>query len=349
MWVTISPTRGGGTERVRWWVICAREGGAELDALHGLLEVKMTKSLGTYLAGVLIVLLTTDLCGGQEVSSLSGVLEVGYSRNLFYNVDMNDARAATKVWVKGLIDKTGELAESRSVVLDDLDATVRGVNARELDLLVLLSSEYLRIKDKIRQEVSLVPMASAVSGGEIEQRYVLLTHRNSGLERLNQLRGKTLIQAIAGKGSIPRMWMDVLLWRSGLDAGETFFEEIREVSKVSQAVLPVFFGQGEACVTPLDAFHTMTELNPQLAEELRIIETSPGFCQVVVCGRKDVYESTLNRYLEESILSLGNDPDGQQLLMLFHVDRLVPFDPVYLESVAELMEEYERLSAERGE
>ena len=303
----------------------------------------MTKSLGACLASMLVVLLTADLCRGQEDASLSVVLDVGYSRNLFYNVDMNDARAATKVWVKGVIDKTGELAGSRSVVLDDPDAAIQGVNARELDLVVLLSSEYLRIKNKIRQDVSLVPMAVAVSGGEVEQRYVFLTHRNSGLERLDQLRGKTLIQAIAGEGNIPRMWMDVLLWRRGLGTGETFFEEIQEVSKVSQAILPVFFGQEEVCVTPLDAFHTMTELNPQLAEELRAIEMSPGFCQAIVCGRKDVYESKLSRYLEESILSLGDDPNGQQLLMLFHVDQLVRFDPAYLESVAGLMEEYEGL------
>jgi len=89
--------------------------------------------------------------------------------------------------------------------------------------------------------------------------------------------------------------MDVLLWRSGLDAGETFFEEIQEVSKVSQAVLPVFFDQADACIAPMDAFRTMAELNPQLEEELWVIDTSPGFCQAVVCARRDVYDEKLGR------------------------------------------------------
>jgi len=305
----------------------------------------------TYLAGVLAVLLAAELYEEQqsgETPTESGVLDVGYSRYLFYNVDINDARAATKVWVQGLIDKVNQSVESKTMVLNDLDSVVQGLHSRQLDLVVLLSSEYLRVKDRIRHEVALVPMAAVVIGDEVEQRYVLLAHRDSGLERLDQLRGKTLILTIGGKGNVPQMWMDVLLLSNGLSTSATFFDRIREVSKVSQAVLPVFFRQDDVCVTPLDTFDTMTELNPQLGEELEVIRTSPGFCQAVVCARKDIYEKDLERFLEEGLLSLHTEPYGQQLLTLFHVDRLVPFDPAYLESVAALVEEYSDLQARSG-
>lgn len=295
---------------------------------------------------VFMVILPPSMLYAQPERPIeSGVLEVGYSANLFHNVDINDARAATKVWAEILIRRVGEEAEAETLILDDLPSIVRAINAKRIDLIMLLPLEYIQVKDEIRDEVSLEPLVVGAIEGEVEDRYVLLVHRQGGLRDLDQLKDRKLVLETGGKGSIPRVWIDVLLQRNNLPASKEFFGNVEEVTKISQAVLPVFFRQADACIVLLKAFETICELNPQLEAELTVMAASPGFCRGIVCARKDIYEKRLKGLLSESLISLHTEPRGQQLLALFHTDQLVPFKPAYLEDVLTLIEEYGALKA----
>ncbi len=288
------------------------------------------------------ILSASDLCG-QEEGGEPPVLEIGYSAKLFYDVDITDARAATKVWVERLIQKTGEKAGSETIIFQDLSSVVKAVDNEKMDLVILLPMDYL----KIRHRVPIVPHLIASVGGRPTYEYVLLVHKDLGVKNLAQLQNRSVIIEKLGKGSIPWMWTETLLLKYGLPDGRKFFSSIIEVRKISRAVLPVFFGQADACIVPLDAFETMVELNPQLGENLTALKTSPGFCRVLICFSQDILER-FGGLLGESLLSLHGEPQGQQILTLFHIDRLVPFEPSHLNSVVELVEEYEALKAGTG-
>ena len=98
---------------------------------------------------------------------------------------------------------------------------------------------------------------------------------------------------------------------------------------------------------PLDAFKTMVELNPQLGEQLESLASSPPVCRGLVCARMDLWETRFREVLSESMLSLRTDPEGQQLLTLFHVDQLIRFDPAHLRGVIDLLKAYEKVIAEQ--
>lgn len=63
--------------------------------------------------------------------------------------------------------------------------------------------------------------------------------------------------------------------------------------------------------------------------------------------RPDLYQD-YRWLLEESLLARHEHAWGQQILNLFHLDRLVSFDPRYLESVSALVAEHRAIGT-RGD
>ena len=115
---------------------------------------------------------------------------------------------------------------------------------------------------------------------------------------------------------------------------EDFFGRTDEVFTASRAILPVYFGQYDACVVDRSSLDVMVELNPQLGAKLAVVAKSPGYLETVVCLRNDYTE-----YRDELISALNEMhtlPTGQQLLMILKVDRLRPYEPRYLETVKAL-------------
>jgi phosphonate transport system substrate-binding protein len=96
----------------------------------------------------------------------------------------------------------------------------------------------------------------------------------------------------------------------------------------------------------LDAFETMVELNPQIGKELMVLMESPPFLDNVIGFRKG-YDKEWQKELVDTGLKLHEDPEGQQVLMLFHRKRLTPFKSEYLDSLRKLRKDYERLKAKR--
>jgi len=125
------------------------------------------------------------------------------------------------------------------------------------------------------------------------------------------------------------------------------FLNVNFVGKPALAVLPVFFGKRPACLMDEFSFGLMGELNPQVGEELQSIATSEAFVDNVVCvGDRGWPTETVRRDILETLGGLHNDPVGRQILILFKVGRMVPFEATQLATVQALRAKYERLRKE---
>ena len=131
-----------------------------------------------FLAVVMICLMAgclPEAVGAQRDESgppvESGVFEVGYSASLISGVDLNDARAAMRLWVERLIENVGEEAGSETVILDDLASLKAALERKRVDLVLLQSLEYLEVRDRL----PLVPLVVPSLEGRVEEKYVLLS------------------------------------------------------------------------------------------------------------------------------------------------------------------------------
>jgi ABC-type phosphate/phosphonate transport system substrate-binding protein len=254
----------------------------------------------------------------------TGVLEA--------DVNQDDALAATKVWAAALGAGTGTWTKSDARIFHDLPSLVASVKNAEMDVIALSTKEYLEVEGSLRAE----PAFTYVQSGQVELEYVILARHDSGLKTPADLRGKRIATVKGGRNSIMPLWLDVLLSDNGLPAKESFFREIKETVKASQAILPVFFKQIEAGVVTKSAFDTAVTLNPQIGQQIKVLAASPRLVPMVTCLRVSLPAEQKAIYLREA-LRLHENPNGLQTFNIFKLERLVRWEPRYLNTVKELI------------
>ncbi len=296
------------------------------------------------LGGILWVALVALGVGGSAPAAEGGEvrLRVGYSAQAFVDVDLEEARAVTRVWSEMILARKFGEGAAETLILEDLDAMGRAFEEGRLDLAVLISDEFLRL----REHVPLEPAFVTSHAGGAYHRVLLLVRRERGLGAVEDLRGKRLAVSTGQAGTIHRLWLDTLLLRGGLPPATSFFGALNAARKPSQAILATFFGQADACLVTRESFATVSELNPQVGRELVALASSPEVAAGVIVFRPG-YVGASKTKMREVLETLHLDPQGEQLLRLFRMDRLVPYEEGQLDSVAALLAEQHALSLAR--
>ena len=276
-----------------------------------------------------------------SIQSRPDVLNIGYIQYTFYDLQMNDARVALEMWASSLINQDeSPLKEVDALIFPSVADLQIAISNEKLDIIILGSAEYLRLRNRDLIEPVLAPN----SYNSCLQNYILLIRKDSGINELAQLRNGRLLLVLGGEGELPKVWLETLFLKEGLGNATAFFKEIKPVEKASKAVLPVFFRQADVCLATSRSFDSLKELNPQIGNELVALRISPNLLRGLVCFRKSRTEKDKKRTLD-SMLRMHEDPPGKQIMLLFREERLVPFQDAYLESAKNLLLEFEKLGS----
>jgi len=268
-------------------------------------------------------------------------VRLGFSSNAFVNIPKNDMKIAVQVLSKKVAGKTFGSVDSR--IYDSINEIENDLKAKKLDGLAITPDEYIHL----RQRSPVEPAMLTVAGSSHEIELLLLVRKDSGINSVEDLKGRviTLPMRNAQYGAIYRIWVETLVMKVG-GAIETFFSLINEADSVSKALMPVFFRKVAACVVTKQAFEVSSELNPQLSRELKVIRQIGGLAGGVIVFRKDLSDASKQK-MRQGLLDLEKDQEGRQLLMLFHLKGLAPFQPEYMKSTEMLYAEHARLVARK--
>lgn len=285
--------------------------------------------------------LKVTFCQQNEQSQSSGqpMLQVGYSIHIFQDVNIKDAEAVTKILAEIIVKKKTLDFPSETYIFEDVSKIKAALNSDRLDVIALTALEYLEICDQAPLEAAFVPEAN----NQVYDSFLFIVHGESGSKKLHDLKGKRLNLSVAMMYGSLRLWLDTILMREGLPPSEKFFSSINVVNKSSQALLPVFFRQADVCLITKNAFEIMVSLNPQLGQELTILAESPSFVKAIIGINKNQKTEDYKKLIEESLAELHQESNGQQLLSIFRMDKLVPFKTEYLKSINELLREHHQL------
>jgi phosphonate transport system substrate-binding protein len=264
---------------------------------------------------------------------------IGYPASAFHKAVINDMRAALEVWGTKLAQKeTRVVDEVKTTIFRDeaLSEISDALKRKEIDCLIMNSLDYIECENMSLME----PVFVGTSGTLIGYEYVLLVHRDSGIESLNELKDRSINVETEGVGRMPIVWLEVILDKEGLPDFEEYFKEIQFKDRATLAVHPVFFGKVDAGVTNLRAYETMIELNPQLGKDLVVIARSEPFLRGVLAFRKDLRQD-IKESVSMTLRALHEDPDGQQILIVMREQRMVAFKQEYLDTVRALYDKYQ--------
>ena len=274
-----------------------------------------------------------------EETRYPDVIRVGYSSKLFADVDIRDVQVAMDMWAKELNRIVGVNTFPKSIIFTDTVSMVEAVKQHQVDMLSLSAIDYLAIKDKVPLEPTFV----ASNGLDKRQERVLLVRKDRGITKVGQLKGKTLATLSRSRDEASLVWLDVVLAREGIREGEKFFTAVREATKASQAILPVFFRQVDAAIVSRSAFETMIALNPQIGQEISVLASSKNLLGNISCVHRDL-NSGLKKLIIEKAQRLHESAGTKQMFTLLQTDRIVLFQPSYLDSLADLIREHTELT-----
>ena len=266
-------------------------------------------------------------------------LRFGISQKLLVGVNLSDARAAFVLWSHEILASIGFHLVNQEFILPS-ERLQSGLRAGTLDFVVLTIPEFR----KVRAYVDTSQIISDQSGGE----ELLLLVKDAGpMKTLTDLRDRTLLIHDHAWTNMASEWLTVSLARESLPDPESLFRQITRSPKLSQVVLPVFFGQADACITSRRSFATMTELNPQLSKQLRPLAVSPRLVAALVACRKD-YPAALRQKLVGRILDLRSDASTRQMLTLFQSATYKSWGEDLIQPTLALLDTYDKQQASKG-
>lgn len=279
----------------------------------------------------------------EDVGGTNGpaLVRFAFSRSMFRDINENDAKAAMKVYAKTIGDENGIDTSGGPIYLDGTNAIAEAVRLKQVDMISLTSEEYLALEN---QGLSGPFMISKVNQTFTEE-YVLLVRADSPIRKVEDLPGHSLIISDDLRSSLTSIWLEVLCREHGLGPANRVFSKMTASSKVTQVVLPVFFGKADACVTTRNGWEVMGELNPQVSKQLRLIAASAPLVPGMSCFRRDLSEALKQRLIQAAEGS-SDKPAFKQLMALFKTEALVRQPASVLTSTRQLLSSYHQYCVE---
>ncbi len=287
---------------------------------------------------VLISVLFVPLPG---VCESDHVVRIGYFLETLLEVDPRDAHVALEVLGDRFAKNRDINYKNELDLLSSLELAIRKNNQGMIDLLSLMSIEYLQIRDRLLMAPMFVP---SLNEEDPEVSFVLLVKQSKGIHKLEQLRNKKIIVEKSGRGTIALMWLDTKLYENALPERRFYFQSIKKTNKVSSAILPVFFDKFDACIVPLFVYETMAELNPQLKKQLSVLLKSPGFLVTLICMRNSL-DTGIRKSIMRSVDEIDDDEEGRQILAIMKTKKIIRYKAGYLRNTEEMYRKYKELSA----
>ena len=267
-------------------------------------------------------------------------MKIGYSAKFLNEVNKADAQVALEIWIKELNSyRATYKVSSKAYVYDDLQSMAYALANREIDFVAITSLDYLRVREKIPIEPLVVANRGKEVGGD---RMIILVRRDREITNIQQLRDKKLLVHSGIMLDHANLWLDILLANYNLPKKDNFFGAVKNVPKLSSAVLPVFFRQADAALVIRGSFEMMAALNPQLERDLMVITSSDKILYGMFCFRADLPADAKTEMLK-SVLNIQSTPTGKQILTLFQVDSLTEFKPSLMTSTIGLLSRHNNM------
>jgi phosphonate transport system substrate-binding protein len=258
---------------------------------------------------------------------------------MFTEVNESDARAAMKVWIQTVAKERGIPVDSDSQIYSTVEAAVAGSRTNQVDGFGLTTPEF----EVMSHEIPFGRLATGVRGESTTDSYVLLVRADGGLKNVQGLEKRNLIVLRNPRMSLAMIWLDTVLLQKGLKPAREFVDRATFSSKATQVALPVFFRQADACLMTRRSFEVMTELNPQVGKQLRVLAESPALVPSGFAFRAD-YHSLSREQIVAEMERLAETPAGRQILTLTQADRIEERPRSCLDSALELIATHRRLS-----
>jgi phosphonate transport system substrate-binding protein len=256
---------------------------------------------------------------------------VATSADMLADVNENDARAALRSWADVVSGVVGMHIDYERYFLSSPPQLRDLMRKGAVDAVACTTPDYVPFASLLDPDIVLV------EPNAVGYEYVLLVNGKNNIPGVAELRGRSLGLYRHASTCLAMSWVETLLSAANLGPSDRFFAGVTESAKLSRTVLPVFFGQSDACLVTRNGFRTMCELNPQLGVTLRPVATSPPYVTALFGFHRDC-QPALKLKFQSALVDLAKNATGRQLLALFQTPGFCARNASVLRSAVELVE-----------
>ncbi len=211
------------------------------------------------------------------------------------------------------------------------------IESRELDLAFLCAGPYVEGKKKFGMELLVAPM---LYGKALYQAYFIV-HKNSGIESLEQLRGKSFAFTDPDSNT-GRLVPTYLLAEMG-EKPETFFKDVIFTYSHDNSIKAVAKRLVDGASVDGLIWDYFQDTNPEFVQTTRVIHKSPfyGIPPVVV---HPGLPSDIKSSLRNLFLNMHLAPEGKEILEKIKVEKFIVPDDSSYDSIREMKRRLEQPS-----
>lgn len=302
----------------------------------------------------LMILILTIVLGSHSYcqNNQNKFLRFAYSSELFTEVNINDAKAVTNLLLQKLISKRevsirDELIKhnidplkSETQLISNISHIIELLQKKELDIVILSAVDYYTIKD-----LNLVePLFLSGNNGIYSFKFFLVVNKDSKISSFKDLKDKSIVHS-SKYSSLLNSWVYTKISEQKIDSFENYFTFKEQMNKSSQLMIRLLLNQTDACIIDEDGYNISVELNSQLNNKLKVIDSSSTFPRGIICIRKNYESELLKNNIIDVMAKLDKDKDGRQILKLFNVNGLIKFKEEYLINLNILMNKISKIES----
>lgn len=254
-----------------------------------------------------------------------------FSINLFHNIKTEDALASTKILINK-IKKDKNIKEDVEIIICETVEELLAESKKEFDCIIAASVE----TSALRKSGNVKPVLVNLTQGSYGYVYYLISNKNQHFRSVVDLKNGSLKILERSPGQVPSLWLDKILRDKKLPVKEKFFSSVEYDHKPTNVVLPVFFGKADAAVVSIGTFELMCELNPQLKEQINILEISEPLLFGLVLFDTKNKDKEREKFVFNTLSTLDTDTYGKQFLDLLSIEKIVPYKEEYWQNFLKL-------------
>jgi len=201
--------------------------------------------------------------------------------------------------------------------LGSIAEILRKLDSGEIDASIVGSSGGARA---IRT-LGAVPAARPEKGGISGYRGCIIVRRDSGLRKIEELKGKRFDYVEKGT-SAGYIYPRGLLVERKLDP-DAFFGAVAFAGKHDIAVMKVLNGESDGASVKEQDLEKLSRSDPRVAAEILVLQKSGLYPDGTLLFRKGTAAATV-KAVENALLGIGKDPEGKAALASVGADRYVP-------------------------
>jgi|WetSurMetagenome_2_1015567.scaffolds.fasta_scaffold122348_2 ABC-type phosphate/phosphonate transport system substrate-binding protein len=254
------------------------------------------------------------------------------SSNSFHNLKTEDAQAVAQI-LANHIKQTHNLDYDFIVETPESIPDIEKSAKNDFDFIILTTEEYLNLYKKLPLE----PFVTNYSAGHLGYKYYFVVNKNDGVNDISELKNETITVLSRQNQKAAFLWLDKLLKDNGLSNQKKYLKDVIADYKATNVLLPVFFKKAKACIVTEMSLNLLSELNPGIKNETKILYSSDYILLGLGCMNSKKINTATYNLLKEIIPTLHTTEYGKQLLKLFNADKLVLFKDEYLQNYLKLI------------